>query len=135
MDDILSIFYILFFTVLMSLLPPLAQIRLYEIEPEKFKKVRIKYFSFLFRGIGGKGCVYGNVREYGVILPMFVFQLLGYILSILSCIAVPILYFVFELPLEISELIIFIVFGAECIGLVVVTVICIAKSKSKQLNS
>ena len=60
----------IFLTSLMPLICPFASIRLYEINPEYFKKVKVKILSWMFRGIGGKDSIYGDVRHYGVIVPI-----------------------------------------------------------------
>ncbi len=74
---IMMIFLIVFCTILMAIISPVIQWNLIEIKTKYFKRVKIKKLSFLFRPIGGKQSINGNVKEYGIIIPMFVIQVLG----------------------------------------------------------
>ena len=47
------------------------------VDDDKFKRVKIKKFKFLFMAIGHK-----DVEKHGVILPFFIFQVASYILAI-----------------------------------------------------
>lgn len=94
MNDPWLVFLMVFATVVGSvctgLLVPLRQ-RFSKIDPQYFKRVKVKFPSFLFVGIGNRRET-GNVRSYGVILPMFLLHILGYLLTIGMWIAVPFLY-------------------------------------------
>ena len=91
---------IIFFIILMFVAPLAMQLRLYEIEPDHFKKIKIKKVKFLFKGIGGKHSIYGDVEKYGIIISLFIVQLLGYVTALLSTILVFILTNKFKYDLE-----------------------------------
>ena len=72
-------FVCLIIVLVIILFPILSQMRAYQsIEEEKFKHYKIKTFDFLFKGIQGK-----SVEKYGIIAPMLIVQLQGYIVGIL----------------------------------------------------
>ncbi len=118
----------IFLTSLMPLICPFASIRLYEINPEYFKKVKVKILSWMFRGIGGKDSIYGDVRHYGVIVPIFVVQIIGIVLAILQIILIPFLYIL--VPIE-NVLIIVIgsMFGIYILTFIIVITVCICLSR------
>ncbi len=118
----------IFLTSLMPLICPFASIRLYEINPEYFKKVKVKILSWMFRGIGGKDSIYGDVRHYGVIVPIFVVQIIGIVLAILQMILIPFLYIL--VPIE-NVLIIVIgsMFGIYILTFIIVITVCICLSR------
>ncbi len=65
---------------LIILIPLFIQINTYQsIDESKFKKHKIRKFSFLFRGMQGE-----SVCNHGIILPMLIIQIQGYLLGILS---------------------------------------------------
>lgn len=117
-------------TLLIPLIVPFYSVRLYEINPEYFRKVKIKKLNFMFRGIGGKGSVYGDVHNYGIILPIFVVQIIGFILTIIQLIVIPLL-FIF---IGIDYITIIVIGSSFCfyiIILITVSLICIGISKHK----
>ena len=118
----------IFLTSQMPLICPFASIRLYEINPEYFKKVKVKILSWMFRGIGGKDSIYGDVRHYGVIVPIFVVQIIGIVLAILQMILIPFLYIL--VPIE-NVLIIVIgsMFGIYILTFIIVITVCICLSR------
>ncbi len=118
----------IFLTSLMPLICPFASIRLYEINPEYLKKVKVKILSWMFRGIGGKDSIYGDVRHYGVIVPIFVVQIIGIVLAILQIILIPFLYIL--VPIE-NVLIIVIgsMFGIYILTFIIVITVCICLSR------
>lgn len=101
---------------------------MYEINPEYFKKVKVKILSWMFRGIGGKDSIYGDVRHYGVIVPIFVVQIIGIVLAILQIILIPFLYIL--VPIE-NVLIIVIgsMFGIYILTFIIVITVCICLSR------
>ncbi len=115
----------------MLFLVPFTSVRLIEINPEYFRKVKIKKLSFMFRGIGGKTSLYGDVRKYGVILPLFVIQIIGIILTLINIVLACILYFVVKIDYFTITIISLIVLTYILI-LVAVIVICMIKSKSNK---
>lgn len=82
-----------------ALLVPLRQ-RYSRINPKYFRKVKVKFPSFLFAGIGSRKDT-GNVRKYGVIAPMFALHILGYVLTLALWFVVPLLY---QYGVDLSEL-------------------------------
>lgn len=118
----------IFLTSLMPLICPFASIRLYEINPENFKKIKIKKFAWMFRGIGGKDSIYGDVRNYGVIVPIFVVQILGCILAVIQLILIPILYTLVQID-YITIIVIGSMFGGYIFIYIAVTASCIGISK------
>ena len=75
-------FFILniFFCFLIIAIPIFMQRTSYQsIEESKFKKYKIKKLGFLFKGMQGE-----SASTYGVILPMLIIQIQGYVLGILT---------------------------------------------------
>ena len=73
-------FFILdvFFCFLIVAIPIFMQRTTYQsIDESKFKKYKIKRFGFLFRGMQGE-----SANTYGVILPMLIIQIQGYVVGI-----------------------------------------------------
>ena len=76
----MQFFVCLIIILVIILFPILSQIRGHQsIEEEKFKHYKIKTFDFLFKGMQGK-----SVEKYGIIMPMLIVQLQGYIVGILT---------------------------------------------------
>ena len=68
------------FVVLIIIFPLLSQLKAHQsVDEDKFKHYKIKAFAFFFKGIQGK-----SVEKYGIILPMLIVQLQGYIIGILT---------------------------------------------------
>ena len=86
----LVVFVTLVCSVCTALLVPLRQ-RYSRIDPKYFKRVKVKFPSFLFAGIGSRKDT-GNVRNYGVIVPMFILHIFGYLLTAAMWFVVPFLY-------------------------------------------
>lgn len=83
-----------------GMLVPLRQL-FSDIDPQYFKRIRVAFPAFLFVGAGGRKAAKGNVREYGIIVPMFVLHLTGYLFTIAICVLIPVLdQFVGLDPLE-----------------------------------
>ncbi len=95
----LVVFVSLISGVCTGLLVPLRQ-RYLKIDPELFKRVKVKFPSFLFAGIGDKKTT-GNVKNFGVIVPMFVLHIVGYLVTAGMWVTVPLLY---QYGVELSEL-------------------------------
>lgn len=75
-------FFILniFFCFLIIAIPIFMQRTSYQsIDERKFKKYKIKKLGFLFKGMQGE-----SASTYGVILPMLIIQIQGYVLGILT---------------------------------------------------
>ncbi len=73
-----------------ALLAPMRQRRL-KVDGQYFRRVKVRYLYFLFGSMGTKQ-EGRDVRSYGVILPMFVLHIIGYILTVGIWAAVPVLY-------------------------------------------
>lgn len=123
---ILTIMFVFF----SALITPSMNFRLYEVNPEHFKKVKVVKFSWLFKGVGGKNSIYRDVKNYGIILPMFIMHIIGYIISILIIIVVTLL-----LIFKISPLIIIITISSllalDLLSLFAITTVCIIISKKR----
>lgn len=86
-------------SVCTALLVPLRQ-RYSRIDPRYLRRVKVRIFFFLFAGIGDKKET-GNVRTFGIIVPMFVLHLVGYLLTVALWVTVPLLY---QYGVDLSEL-------------------------------
>ena len=70
----------IFFCFLIIAIPIFMQRTSYQsIDERKFKKYKIKKLVFLFKGMQGE-----SASTYGVILPMLITQIQGYVLGILT---------------------------------------------------
>ena len=135
--DVLLIFLTVFVTLIASLctalLAPLRQLRS-RVDPSYFKRVKLPYpISYLFVGIGGKRSKTGDVSKYGVIIPMFVLHILGYLLTLFIWAIVPVCYqwgidldVLFVIPLAVAVF--------DVIVVVLTEVICVAYANKKQLE-
>lgn len=73
-----------YFCFLIVVIPIFIQLSAYQsIDENKFKKYKIKKFGFLFKGMQGK-----SASTHGVILPMLIIQIQGYIIGIITFIFV-----------------------------------------------
>ena len=76
----MQFFVCLIFILVIILFPILSQIRAHQsVDEEKFKHYKLKTFGFLFKGMQGK-----SVEKHGIIMPMLIVQLQGYIVGILT---------------------------------------------------
>lgn len=124
---------IMFFSAMMIFLPVAGQERQYGIEADYFKRIKIKKLSFLFRGIGHKV----SAKEYGVIIPMFAVQLLGYVLAFCSITLAIVLQFTCGLELRKIFTIVAIILGVEIIidtATIILTIISSRKRKKRLDN-
>lgn len=125
MFTVICIFFIALCSCLMFIIPPASQIRAsVRINPEKFKKVKIKRFSFMFRGIGGRSSIYGDVKKYGIIVPMFVIHIIGYVLCVFSIIITCVLYFGFKVLIRNIALVVFGTLVFEIIICIITIIVC-----------
>lgn len=94
METFLVITYIIFSFIILAGLPPFVQWRAFQanIDVKYFRKVKVKKLSFLFRGIGGKDFIGGDVKKDGVIMPMFILQISGHCVALISAVTVLVLY-------------------------------------------
>ena len=76
----MQFFVCLIIILVIILFPILSQIKAHQsVDEEKFKHYKLKAFDFLFKGMQGK-----SVEKYGIIMPMLIVQLQGYIVGILT---------------------------------------------------
>ena len=136
--DVLLIFLTVFVTLIASLctalLAPLRQLRS-RVDPSCFKRVKLPYpVSYLFVGIGGKRSKTGDVSKYGVIIPMFVLHILGYLLTLFIWAIVPVLYYRVGIDLDVLFVIPLGVAVFDVRVVVLTEVICVAYANKKQLE-
>lgn len=134
METVLVIAYIIFCCIVLAGFPPFVQWRLFQedIDVKYFKKIKITKLSFLFRGIGGKNHMGGDVKKDGVIIPMLVFQILGYCLSIISAIAIIVLYLTQQIDCAFALILQSSLIGAEIVLFFILTLICVALTKKRK---
>lgn len=133
-EIVVGILMILLMIAIMAGLVPFYYSRLRDLNPDYFKKIKLKKFSKLFIGYGGKSTIYGDVKQYGVIFPIFVLHIIGYTLSVLSFILSFVLYFIFDLNIVTIEIIILAILLAEVIIVLLTDFYCSIKSKRKGEN-
>ena len=127
---LLVVFVTLICSVCTALLVPFRQLWL-GVDPQYFKRVKVKFPAFLFVGLGGRKSKYGNVKEYGVIAPMFVLHILGYLLTLLLWAAMPTLYYRFGIDLDVL-VVVPLAFALLFTIIVVVTeAICVSISRKR----
>ena len=82
--------------VLISLFVPITQFKSVPIINENnFKTKQIKKLSFLFRGLYG-----GDVKLHGVIYPMYILHIIGYVMGAVSSAVVLLMYFAFNVDVH-----------------------------------
>ncbi len=75
-----GILYSLFFSFVIIATPIFSQRTAYQsIDENKFKLYKIKKLGFLFKGMQGQ-----SASKHGVIMPMLIIQIQGYLLGLLS---------------------------------------------------
>lgn len=131
------IFLVVFVTLLSSvctaLLVPLRQYRL-RVEPRFFQRVKVKFPAFLFAGVGGRRSNQGDVKNFGVIVPMFVLHIVGYVLTLFIWAIVPTLYYRVGIDLDVLFVIPLAVAVAFVVAVVVTELVCVQISRKKQLE-
>lgn len=134
MPTLLMIFSIAFCAICLAVMTPLANLNLYEINTDYFKKIKVKKFTRLFRGIGSGDCIYKDVKNYGIIIPMFILHIVGYVLSLLSVAVALILLFVFKIGYKYTAITLFAMAGIFMAIIALTIVICIAITKKRDKN-
>ena len=137
--EVLLIFLTIFVTLVASLctalLAPLRQLWS-RVDPSHFKRVKLPYpLSLLFVGIGGKRSKHGDVSKYGVILPMLVLHILGYLLTVFIWAIVPVLYYRAGIDLDVLFVFPLAVAVFDVIAVVLTEVICVAYVNKKHLEA
>ncbi len=70
----------LFFTFIIVALPIFMQRTAHQsIDEKKYKLYKIKHLGFLFKGMQGE-----SASNYGVIMPMLIIQMQGYVLGVIA---------------------------------------------------
>ena len=129
------IIIVVFFSVLIAFMTaaivPFTQYKspsLPHINIKNFKIKRIKRLSFLFRGLYG-----ADVKKDGVIYPMYIFHIIGYVIAIALVITPVILYFTTDLGLNIMMVDAFVFLGFCFVYFIVADIFgIISKKKDKK---
>lgn len=117
----------IFFLIAIPILPNLLQLKS-EVNNSAFSRlVKIKRFSFLFRAPNGM-----SVSKDGIATPIFVSQLLGYILFVILTTLNLFCYFISEKTFFIMAGITCLLFVIEAVVLVIFDIILLRLSRSKQ---
>lgn len=75
-------FEVLFFSVVLIAIAVFGSCNMHDtIDDRKFKRVKIRRYKFLFRAIN-----YRSVENHGIIIPLFIIQLLSYPFSLCNLI-------------------------------------------------
>lgn len=134
MNDELMIFLVIFVTLVASvcigLLAPFRQ-PFSKVDPKYFKRKKVRFLSFLFSGIGGRKSETGNVKTYGIILPMYVLHILGYVLTLALWIAMPLLYNPGGIDLDILVVVPVAVALFQTLAVVITESVCYAITRKK----
>ena len=112
--------------VLIPVFPIVVQLKS-QVNNGAFKLIQIKHLSFLFRAPNGM-----SVTIEGIALPIFVSQLLGYILFVILTTLNLFCYFISEKTFFIMAGITCLLFVIEAVVLVIFDIILLRLSRSKQ---
>lgn len=127
----IELILVIVFTLLTPIIAPALTLRLYEVNPEYFRKVKVRKWTFLFCGIGGKKSKYGDIHNYGIIVPLLVIQILGYFLTFLQIILIPILYTLVRKE-YITLIVIGSIFAVFIFTSLIVCMLCVIKTKKRE---
>ena len=130
----LGLCLIFFFIVITAIYVPLSQPRLHEINADNFKRKQVRHLTFLFRGLNGMTRTLCNVKSYGIIYPIYVFHILGYVLAMVLTTLAVILLFAFNITIGIVTIVIIIVSVTYMLAYVITIMICIQISKKRSRN-
>lgn len=128
------IFLIVFSILCTALIAPLSQFNRYDINPTYFKRVKVKRCCYLIRGLGGRNSKYGDVKNFGVIYPMFLIQILGYILSFSAVVLALVLVFASQASVIVVAIVscsILIFQGVIC---AIIILSCVIVTKKKDID-
>ena len=127
------VFLVVFVTLMCSactaLLVPLRQRRLH-IEPKYFKRVKVKFLSLLFVGIGNKS-EQGDVKNFGVIVPMFVLHIVGYVLAAFILVSIPTFYYRVGLDLDALFTVPLLITVPYITAVVITETVCVSMSRKR----
>ena len=117
----------------MALFPVFLQLTAYQgINDNYFKRIKIRRFNFLFKAIGWQ-----SAAKRGVIIPMLVVQISGYILALISIILTIILVFAINVDnrLQITVIVNGAILGIEIIAAIVTVIITSIVSRKREENN
>ena len=115
-----------FVSLLIVFVPVFGPMKLYDIiDDKKFKRIKIKKFKRLFTAIG-----FQNVATHGIIIPLFVAQLISYIVFIATIIVGIILIINQQSPVTLSAIILVIETFANTILVIVLSIISRKRQQS-----
>ena len=115
-----------FVSLLIVFVPVFGHVQLYDIiDDKKFKRIKIKKFKRLFTAIG-----FQNVATHGIIIPLFVAQLISYIVFIVTIIVGIILIINQQSPVALSAIILGIETFANTILVIVLSIISRKRQQS-----
>lgn len=122
---------IIMFILFMGFLPVFAQGNC-GINDAYFKRIKVKRLGFLFRGVDWE-----SASKRGLIKSLFIIQIIGYILMLLSTILVFILLFAVNVEdnIKLTIIVISSILVAEVIAVIVVIVITGAVAKRREENN
>lgn len=127
----LTVFVTLISAICTAALVPIRQ-RSLRVEPRFFKRIKVPFpASLLFAGIG-KDAEHKDVKSFGVIVPMFVLHVVGYLLTALTFAIVPVAYYRFGVE---TDILFVIPLGIAVLYVVVVVVtelLCVRFSRNRQ---
>lgn len=114
-----------FVSLLIIFVPVLGHVNLHDIiDDKKFKRIKIKKFKRLFTAIG-----FQNVATHGIIIPLFVEQLISYFIFIITVSIGTIFIINQKSPVGLSVL----VLGTEVFAdLIIIAVLSIISRKRQQ---
>ncbi len=117
-DEIICLCGIVFSVILMFFFPVFSQIKS-EVNNGAFNKlIKIKKMAFMFRAPSGI-----SVSKEGVALPLFIMQLMGYIISAISIILNAVMLIWIKVPIRTMAIVTFSIMGAEILVMTIVTII------------
>lgn len=117
----------------MALFPVFLQLTAYQgINDNYFKRIKIRRFKFLFKAINWQSAV-----KRGVIIPMLVVQISGYILALISIILTIILVFAINVDnrLQITVIVNGAILGIEIIAAIVTYIVTGIVSRKREENN
>lgn len=131
-DDIFVLFLSVLVALIIASLVPISQINsIPSINEENFKIKQIKRLSFLFRGL--YGC---DVKIFGVIYPMYIFHIVGYVMAVVSSAAILVMYFACNVDVYTTGISGFIIimgsFNIYCVGLFICWLVSKKRDKKKK---
>ncbi len=119
----------IFFLIAIPILPNLLQLKS-EVNNSAFRLIKIKHLSFLFRAPNGM-----SVSKDGIATPIFVSQLLGYILFLILTTLNLLCYFISEKIFFIMVGITCLLFVIEAVVLVIFDIILLRLSRSNSISN